>query len=41
MDAIAALICGNNGLGLDAPVSPYRTQAELHEFFHDGRRETS
>ncbi len=33
MDALAALICGNNALGLDAPLSLYRTQEQLDEFF--------
>lgn len=38
MDAVAAIICGNQAEGLEEALSPYRTAAQLDEFFREDLR---
>ncbi|NOY94133.1 MAG: abortive infection family protein [Deltaproteobacteria bacterium] len=35
MDAVSAVICGDNAVGCQELVSPYRSHARIYEFFHE------
>ncbi|MEO0559664.1 MAG: abortive infection family protein [Bacteroidota bacterium] len=35
MEVVAAIICGNPAVGQEEPLSPYRTQSQLSEFFRE------